>query len=194
MSIIWILLQSFLLHLLFPLLSLATGKRAVCEIKRQLEFTHCEGLNILYSVKLICKFPQYYQIKLYGNFNNITAGVTWRLKLNATCLLIWPFWLPYTEQFHSMNESTITSRSAWKLKWLPTEQKLTKDQREGVYTMLESEQFMWTIIIRGILCVVQTASPTKLCATADENFVLQMFLLLLTRALQLHCIKRQHPL
>jgi hypothetical protein len=36
-----------------------------------------------------------------------------------------------------MNESTITSYSAWKVKWLPNR------TEAGVYTMLESEQFMW---------------------------------------------------
>jgi hypothetical protein len=49
-------------------------------MKGQLEFTHFKGHNILYSIQIICKFSQYYQIKLYGNFNTITAGVTWRLK------------------------------------------------------------------------------------------------------------------
>jgi hypothetical protein len=73
------------------------------EIKIQFEFTH-----ILYSVQLTCKFSQYHQIKLYGNFNNITAVVTWCLKLNASSLLIWPFWLPSNEQFYSMNVSIIT--------------------------------------------------------------------------------------
>jgi hypothetical protein len=53
-------------------------------MKRQFEFTHCKGRNIVYSVQLLCKFSQYYQIKWYGNFNTITAGVAWRLKLNAT--------------------------------------------------------------------------------------------------------------
>jgi hypothetical protein len=45
-------------------------------MKRQFEFTHCKGRNILYSVQFICKFSQYYQINLYGKFNGITAGVT----------------------------------------------------------------------------------------------------------------------
>lgn len=42
-------------------------------MKRQFEFTHCQDRNILYSVQVLCKFSQYYQIKLlvYGNFNNI---------------------------------------------------------------------------------------------------------------------------
>ena len=137
MSIVWILLQSFHSHLQFSILSLATGKTAVHEIKRELEFTHCEGCNILYSVQLICQFSQYHQIKLHHNFNSITDGVTSCLKLNATCLLIWPFWQPYNEQFHSMNESTITSYSAWKVKWLPNR------TEAGVYT-LKSEQFVWT--------------------------------------------------
>ena len=65
-----------LLHLILSFLSLATGKTVVHEIKRQFEFPHCKGHNILYSVQLICKFSQYHKIKLYGNFNNITAGVT----------------------------------------------------------------------------------------------------------------------
>jgi len=42
-----------------------------------------------------------------------------------------------------MNES-ITSRSAWKVKWMPN--RTENDQgskREDVYTTLESEQFMW---------------------------------------------------
>jgi len=130
-------------HILF--LSSATGKTAVHEIKKQFEFTHCKGRNMLYSVQLICKFSQYHQIKLYGNFNNITAVVTWCLKLNAACLLIWPFWLPCNEQFHSMTESIITSRSAWKVKWLSNRTEADQwSKREGVYTTLESEQFMWT--------------------------------------------------
>ena len=55
---------------------LATGKTAVHETKGQFEFMHFTGRSILYSVEMICKFSQYYQIKLYGNFINITAVVT----------------------------------------------------------------------------------------------------------------------
>jgi hypothetical protein len=45
-----------------------------------------------------------------------------------------------------MNESITTSRSAWKVKWLPNRTETDQgSKREGViYTMLESEQFMWT--------------------------------------------------
>jgi hypothetical protein len=43
-----------------------------------------------------------------------------------------------------MNASITTSPSAWKVKWLPNR---TEDdqgsKREGVFTVLESEQFMW---------------------------------------------------
>ena len=53
--------------------------------------------------------------------------------------------LPCNEQFHSMNESIIISCSAWKVKWLPNRTEADQGpKREGVYKMLESEQFMWT--------------------------------------------------
>jgi len=71
---ITILLQSFHLHLVFYVLSLATGKWVVHEIKRQFKFMYCDGHTILYSVQLICKFAQYHQIKLNGYFNIIIAG------------------------------------------------------------------------------------------------------------------------
>jgi hypothetical protein len=97
--VIWKLLityrvSSFNIATIFPLTTpilhpfSCHRKTAVREIKRQLKFTHCKGRNIFYSVQLICKFSQYHQIKLYGKFNNITAIVTRRLKLNAACLLI----------------------------------------------------------------------------------------------------------
>jgi len=42
-----------------------------------------------------------------------------------------------------MNESITTSRSAWKVKWLPNRTEADQgSKREGVY-MLESEKFMW---------------------------------------------------
>jgi len=44
-----------------------------------------------------------------------------------------------------MNESIIISCSAWKVKWLPNRTEADQGpKREGVYKMLESEQFMWT--------------------------------------------------
>jgi hypothetical protein len=44
-----------------------------------------------------------------------------------------------------MNESTITLCSAWKVKWSPNRTEADQEsKRKGVYTMLESEQFMWT--------------------------------------------------
>jgi len=44
-----------------------------------------------------------------------------------------------------MNESITTSRSAWKVKWLPNRTEADQgSEREGVYTTLESEQFVWT--------------------------------------------------
>jgi len=44
-----------------------------------------------------------------------------------------------------MNVSIITSRSAWKVKWLPNRTEADQgSKREGVYKMLQSEQFMWT--------------------------------------------------
>jgi len=153
----------------------------------------------LCSVQLICKFSQYHQIKLYGNFNNITAVVTWCLKLNAACLLTWPFWLPCNEQFHSMNVSIITSRSAWKIKWLPNRREADQGSKsDGVYTMLESEQVVWTYYYQMHPLGGADRESNKLCATADDNyfskFLLQMFLLLLTRARQLHRIGSLHPL
>ena len=65
------LLTTPILHLY-----LAAGKTAVRELKRQFEFTHCTGRNILHSDHIKCKLSQYYQIKLYGNSSNITAAVT----------------------------------------------------------------------------------------------------------------------
>ena len=67
------------------------------------------------------------------------------MKLNAACLLIWPFWVPCNEQFNSMNDNITTSHSAWKVKWLPNRTESDQgSKREGVYTMLNSEQFMRT--------------------------------------------------
>ena len=44
-----------------------------------------------------------------------------------------------------MNDSIITLRSAWKIKWLPNRTEADQgSKREGVYTKLESEQFVWT--------------------------------------------------
>ena len=42
----------------------------------QFNFMHCTGQYILHSAQIICELSQYYQIKLYGKFNNINAGVT----------------------------------------------------------------------------------------------------------------------
>ena len=66
-------------------LSLATGKTAVHEIKGQFKFTNCTVHNIFSSVQLICKFSQYHQIKLYGNFNNINPS---NAELNPICHLL----------------------------------------------------------------------------------------------------------
>jgi len=90
-----------------------------------------------------------------------------------------------------MNDSIITSHSAWKVKWLPnrTEADLGS-KREAVYTTLESEQFMWTYYYQMHPLGGADRESNKLCATAEENyfsnFSLQIFLLLLTRAQQLH--------
>ena len=44
-----------------------------------------------------------------------------------------------------MNDSIITSCSAWKVQWLSNRTEADQgSKREGVYTTLESEQFMWT--------------------------------------------------
>ena len=44
-----------------------------------------------------------------------------------------------------MNNSIITSRSARKVKWPPNRTEADQGLKgEGVYTTLESEQFMWT--------------------------------------------------
>ena len=43
-----------------------------------------------------------------------------------------------------MNASITISRSAWKVKWLSNRTEADQgSKREGVYTTLESEQFMW---------------------------------------------------
>ena len=44
-----------------------------------------------------------------------------------------------------MNKSITTSRSAWKVNWLPNRTEADQgSKREGVYTTLESKEFMWT--------------------------------------------------
>jgi hypothetical protein len=44
-----------------------------------------------------------------------------------------------------MNDSIITLRSAWKLKWLSNKTEAEQgSNREGVYTSLKSEQFVLT--------------------------------------------------
>jgi hypothetical protein len=44
-----------------------------------------------------------------------------------------------------MNEGTITSYSAWKVKWLPNRTEADQGSKtEGVHTTLESEQYVWT--------------------------------------------------
>jgi len=44
-----------------------------------------------------------------------------------------------------MNDNITTSHSAWKVKWLPNRTESDQGSNgEGVYTMLNSEQFMWT--------------------------------------------------
>ena len=43
-----------------------------------------------------------------------------------------------------MNDSITTSRSAWKVKWLSNRTEADQgSKREGVYTTLESEEFVW---------------------------------------------------
>ena len=43
-----------------------------------------------------------------------------------------------------MNVRIITSRSAWKVKWLSNRTEADQgSKREGVFTTLESEQFVW---------------------------------------------------
>ena len=43
-----------------------------------------------------------------------------------------------------MNDSMTTSRSAWKVMWLSNRTEGDQgSKREGVYTKLESEQFVW---------------------------------------------------
>jgi len=94
-----------------------------------------------------------------------------------------------------MNDSIITSRYAWKVKWLPNRTQADQgSKREGVYTMLELETFMWTYYYQRHPLGGADSESNKMCATADGNCVLQMFLLLFTRALQLHRISSLHPL
>ena len=91
-----------------------------------------------------------------------------------------------------MNESIITSR---KVKWPPNRTEADQgSKREGVYTMLDSEQFVWTYYYQMHSLGGAGSESNKLCAMADENFVLHMFLLLLTRALQLHRVGSLHTL
>jgi len=137
---------------------------------------HCTGQNILHSVQIICKLSQYYQIKLYGNFNNITAGGTWCLYLNATCLLFWPFWLPCNEQFHSMNDSIITSRSAWIVNWPPNRTEADQgSKREGVYT-LESEKFVRTYYYQTQLLGGADSDSKQLCVLRLMKIIFKQLL------------------
>jgi hypothetical protein len=93
-----------------------------------------------------------------------------------------------------MNDSIITSRSAWKVKWLPNRTEADQgSKREGAYT-LDSEQFMWTYYYQRHPLGGGDSESNKLCAMADESFMLHVFLLLLTRALQLHCVGSLHTL
>lgn len=71
-----------------------------------------------------------------------------------------------------MNESIITSRSAWKVKWPPNRTEIDQgSKREGVYTTLESEQhFVWTYYYQRHPLGGADSESNKLCATADENY------------------------
>jgi len=59
-----------------------------------------------------------------------------------------------------MNESITTSCSAWKVKWLPNRTEADQgSNREAAYTMLESEQLMWTYYYqRHPLCCADSES------------------------------------
>jgi hypothetical protein len=100
-----------------------------------------------------------------------------------------------------MNDSITTSSSAWIVQRLPHRTEADQGpQREGVHTTTESEQFVWMHYYQrhplggadsesNQLCVLQ---PMKIIF--QTTFVLQKFLSLHPRALQLHRIGSLHLL
>jgi len=61
-----------------------------------------------------------------------------------------------------MNDSIITSRSAWKIKWLPNRTEADQgSKRECVYTMLVSEEFVWMYYYKGHPLGCADSSPTS---------------------------------
>jgi hypothetical protein len=71
-----------------------------------------------------------------------------------------------------MNESIITSR---KVKWPPNRTEADQgSKREGVYTTLDSEQFVWTYYYQMHPLGGAGSESNKLCAMGDEHFVLRV--------------------
>jgi hypothetical protein len=70
-----------------------------------------------------------------------------------------------------MNESIITPHSTWRVMRPPNRTEADQvSKREGVYTMLELEQFIWTYYYQRQPLGDANSQSTKLCAMADENY------------------------
>ena len=89
--------------------------------------------------------------------------MSWRLHLNAAYILKWPFWLACNEQFHSMNESIVTWRSAWKIK---RPQNITEadqgSKREGIYTTLDENYFSNNVCVIDVSFITNQRTAVSL--------------------------------
>ena len=72
-----------------------------------------------------------------------------------------------------MNDSIITSRSAWIVNWPPNRTEADQgSKREGVYTTLESEKFVWTYYQRHSLGGAHSES-NQLCVLRQMKIIFQ---------------------